>query len=108
MSISLSTGAIHWIPIEWAKKGVRKEDYVRPWLQQMERQGRYGVYFIIKSMELGTTFRSAVPKYPTADPNYRILARERTRYGGRCRLQCENSAPPPPRRAGHPSTAILP
>ncbi len=68
------------IPVEWAKKGVRKEDYVRPWLQQMERQGRYGVYFILKSMELGTTFRSAAPKYPTADPNYRILARERSRY----------------------------
>jgi hypothetical protein len=68
------------IPIEWAKKGVRKEDYVRPCLQRMERQGRYGVYFILKSMEVGTTFRSAAPKYPTADPNYRILARERSRY----------------------------
>jgi len=68
------------IPIEWAKKGVRKEDYVRPWLQRMERRGRHGVYFILKSMEVGTTFRSAVPKYPTADPNYRILARERSRY----------------------------
>ncbi len=33
------------IPVEWAKKGVRKEDYVRPWLQQMERQGRYGVFY---------------------------------------------------------------
>lgn len=33
------------IPIEWAEKGVRKEDYVRPRLQQMERQKRFGVYF---------------------------------------------------------------
>ena len=28
----------HHIPIEWAEKGVRKEDYVRPRLRQMERQ----------------------------------------------------------------------
>jgi hypothetical protein len=60
------------IPLEWAEKGVRKEDYVRPRLRQMERQGRFGVYFIIKSMEIGTNFRVALPKYPTADPNYRI------------------------------------
>ncbi len=26
----------HKIPIEWAEKGVRKEDYVRPHLQRME------------------------------------------------------------------------
>src|ERR1700745_1236528 len=27
----------HKIPMEWAQKGVRKEDYVRPYLQRMER-----------------------------------------------------------------------
>jgi hypothetical protein len=70
----------HNIPIEWAEKGARKEDYVRPRLRQMERQGRFGVYFIIKSMEVGTNFRVAMPKYPTADPNYRILSRQRSRY----------------------------
>jgi hypothetical protein len=70
----------HNIPIEWAEKGVRKEDYVRPRLRQIERQGRFGVYFIIKSMEVGTNFRVAMPKYPTADPNYRILSRQRSRY----------------------------
>src|SRR6267154_3744865 len=32
----------HHIPMEWAQKGVRKEDYVRPWLRRMERAGRYG------------------------------------------------------------------
>jgi len=68
------------IAIQWAEKGVRKEDYVRPWLRRMERQGRYGVYFILKSMEIGSTFRSTAPKYPTADPNYRILSRERSRF----------------------------
>jgi hypothetical protein len=68
------------IAIQWAEKGVRKEDYVRPWLRRMERQGRYGVYFILKSMEIGTTFRSTAPKYPTTDLNYRILSRERSRF----------------------------
>jgi hypothetical protein len=70
----------HQIPMEWAEKGVRKEDYVRPWLRRMERQDRCGVYFILKSMEVGTTFRSTMPKYPTADPDYRILSRQRSRY----------------------------
>ncbi len=68
------------IPLEWAKKGVRKEDYVRPWLARMQRQGRHGVYFILKSMEVGNTFRSIDPRYRTADPNYRILARSRSRF----------------------------
>lgn len=70
----------HQIPIEWAEKGVRKEDYVRPCLRQMERQQRFGVYFILKSMEVGSNFRVAVPKYPTADPDYRIVAKQRSRY----------------------------
>lgn len=70
----------HQIPIEWADKGVRKEEYVRPRLHRMERRQRFGVYFILKSMELGPSFRSAVPKYPTADPDYRILSRQRGRY----------------------------
>jgi hypothetical protein len=70
----------HAIPIEWAEKGVRKEDYVRPRLRQMERRQRFGVYFILKSLEVGTNFRVAIPKYPSADPNYRILAKQRSRY----------------------------
>ncbi len=46
----------------------------------MSRADRYGVYFIFKSMEQGSTFRITVPKYPTADPNYRILAHQRSRF----------------------------
>jgi hypothetical protein len=46
----------------------------------MERRNRFGVYFILKSMEVGPTFRSAAPKYPPADPDYRILSRQRCRY----------------------------
>jgi hypothetical protein len=30
----------HGIPIEWAEKGVRKEDYVQPWLRKMVRRRR--------------------------------------------------------------------
>jgi hypothetical protein len=68
------------IPMEWAEKGVRKEDYVRPHLRRMERRHQFGVYFILKSMELGSSFRSAVPRFPVDDPHYRILARQRSRY----------------------------
>jgi len=40
-------------PSSGAKKGVRKEDYVLPWLRRMRKKGTYGVYFIFKSMEQG-------------------------------------------------------
>ena len=67
-------------PIEWAEPKVRKEDYVRPALRRMDRAGQHGVYFILKSMEQGQTFRSTVPRFATDDPNYRILARKRSRF----------------------------
>ena len=70
----------HQIPMEWAEKGLRKEDHVLPALRRMERRGAYGVYFIFKSMEQGRTFRISVPKYPTQDPNHRILAHQRSRF----------------------------
>jgi hypothetical protein len=57
----------HGIPIEWAKKGVRKEDQMAPLLKRMERQNRYGVYFIYKSMEQGSTFRTP-PSSPRKTP----------------------------------------
>ena len=70
----------HQIPIQWAEKGVRKEDYVLPALRRMEKKNAYGVYFIFKSMEQGRTFRISMPKYPTQDPNYRILTHQRSRF----------------------------
>ncbi len=70
----------HRIPIEWAEKGVRKEHHVLPWQRRMVRTNAFGVYCILKSMEQGPTFRVTVPKYPTKDPNYRILARHRSRF----------------------------
>jgi hypothetical protein len=70
----------HHMPIEWAEKGVRKEDHVLAHLRRMARKNAYGVYFIFKSMEQGATFRSSVPKFPTQDPNHRILAHQRSRF----------------------------
>jgi hypothetical protein len=76
----------HRIPIEWPDtkalkaKGLKKEDYVRPYYARMERHKRFGVYFIFKSMEQGPTFRSLLPKFPTEDPHYRILKRHRSPY----------------------------
>src|SRR5260370_8699349 len=70
----------HNVPIEWAQKGVRKEEYVLPRLRRMERQDRFGGYFIFKSMEVGPSFRCAVPKYEPKDPTYRTLARKKSPY----------------------------
>ena len=70
----------HKIPMEWAEKGLRKEDHVLPALHRMERSNAFGVYFIFKSMEQGRTFRISMPKFPTQDPNYRILASQRSRF----------------------------
>jgi hypothetical protein len=70
----------HNTPIEWGEKGVRKEDYVLPWLRRIANKNAYGVYFIFKSMEQGPTFRISMPQYPTKDPHYRILAHQRSRF----------------------------
>ena len=67
----------HKIPMERAQKGVKKEEYVLPYLKQMEQKNRHGVYFIFQSMEQGTCFDVAMPKYPTEDPHYRIIRRQR-------------------------------
>ncbi len=68
------------IPIEWAEKGVRKKDSLAPRRQAARRFGKTGVYFILKSMEQGQTFAIRHPKFPTEDPNYRILRKQRARY----------------------------
>ena len=70
----------HKVPVERATKGVKKEDYVRPYLKRMEKQNKYGVYFIFQSMEQGPCFDPMMPKYPTDDPNYRIIRRQRRMY----------------------------
>ena len=70
----------HRIPIEWAEKGTRKEDFVLRWQRQMVRKNLFGVYFIFKSMEVGPAFRISVPKYPAKDPRYRIIANQRPSF----------------------------
>ena len=70
----------HGIPIEWAEKDVRKEDRVRPFLRSAKRSQSFGVYFILKSMEQASTFRSVAPKFTTDDPDYRILKKSRSRF----------------------------
>jgi hypothetical protein len=70
--------ASHDIPITWAEKGVRQQEEIRPYLRQREKPKRYAVYFILKSLE--QAFRSTLPKYPTADPHYRLLAKPRSRF----------------------------
>jgi hypothetical protein len=70
----------HGLPIEWAEKGVRKEDHVLPALRRMEKKNAFGVYFIFRSMEQGRTFRISVPKFATQDPHHRILAHQRSRF----------------------------
>jgi hypothetical protein len=75
----------HRIPIQWPdpnmkKKSIKKKDYVRPYCLAMERRQRFGVFFIFKSMEQGPTFRSIPPKFPTDDPDYRIIRRKRSQY----------------------------
>ena len=68
------------IPIEWAEGGVRKKDYLAPKLASFRKSGRFGVYFILCSMEQEMTFAIRNPKYATSDPNYRILRKQRSRF----------------------------
>ena len=70
----------HKIPIMKAEKGVSKEDCARPLLQRMQRRNQHGVYLVMTSMEMGSTFTSKTPQYPTDDPNYRIIRRVPSRY----------------------------
>ena len=65
------------VPMEWAEKGVRKEDYVRPHLRRLERRYQFGVYFILKSMGTGTLLplrRSQVPGRRSPLPHPRPAA----------------------------------
>jgi hypothetical protein len=42
------------------------------------RKNAFGVYFVFKSLEQRPFFRVTVPKFPTKDPNHRILARQKS------------------------------
>jgi len=70
----------HEIPIVWAQKDVRKKDDLAPLRTRMQREGRTGAYYVLKSMEQGPSFRIVKPKYPVEDPTWRIIAPQRSRY----------------------------
>ena len=70
----------HKLPCIWAEKHVRKEDLVAPRQQRCLHQGKFGVYYIIKSREQGWTFRILPPKFATSDPNYQIVRKQRSQY----------------------------
>jgi len=70
----------HRIPMRSPEKDESKEEFARRHLQRMERQNQHGVYVIIPSMEMGRTFCSLLPKYPTDDPDYRIIRSRRSRH----------------------------
>jgi len=70
----------HQIPLVWAAKDVRKKDDLAPLRTRMQREGRTGVYYVLKSMEQGPSFRIVNPKFPVDDPNWRIVASQRSRY----------------------------
>src|SRR6516225_372422 len=61
----------HRLAIEWAEKGVRKEDHVVPWQRRMARKRAYGVYYIFKSMGQGPTFRTEISHQGPASPDPR-------------------------------------
>ena len=67
------------IPVQWAEKDVRKEDYVLPYLRRMERRDQFGVYFIFQTMEQGWTFRPGA-RLVRRQADYPILHRHRARY----------------------------
>ena len=71
------------IPMSWAEKGARKKDDLQPERQLMQREGKTGVYCVLKSMEQGPSFRIMKPKFPVEDPTWRIVAQQRSRYTAR-------------------------
>jgi hypothetical protein len=70
----------HKVPLLWAEKGVRKEDLVALRQQRRLAEGKFGVYYILKSREQGWTFRILQPRFPSADPNYQLVRKTRSLY----------------------------
>ena len=66
------------IPIIKAPKDIRKEEYVLPFYRAFKQ--KEGVVCILTSMEQSRTFCSYAPRYPTEDPNYRIIKPSRSRF----------------------------
>lgn len=70
----------HGIPTQWAEAGVRKQDFLKPYRDRFLRKGEFGVYYILKSMEQGRTFRVSSSKPKTGDPHHRDVSRMQSRF----------------------------
>ena len=75
----------HKLAMEWAEKGVRKEDHVLPalrhmnaWKRRMPMASTSSSRAWSRAAPSASTCRS--PRRPTADPNYRILAHRQSRF----------------------------
>lgn len=72
------------IPLQWVPrvkgKPLRHEEIVGPALERARRAERFGVYYILMSMEQGRTFRSIHLRHATKDPNYRMIRPQFCRY----------------------------
>lgn len=64
---------VHHIERLAPPKGVKKEDFVQPYYQQLGRQE--GVACLLTSMEQGATFVSYEPRFPTENERYRVIKR---------------------------------
>lgn len=65
------------IPILWAPKNRRKEEVVFPYYRYFKKE--CGVVCILQSMESFPTYILTTPKYPTEDPNYKIIHKVKKR-----------------------------
>src|SRR5882762_2693887 len=59
----------HRLPIQWAEKGVRKEDHVLPWQRRMARDDASASTSSSRAWSKGQAFASASPNMP---PRIRI------------------------------------
>lgn len=70
----------HKLSCEWAKSGVRKDQFVAPTLHKFQKDKKFGVYYILRSKENEGTFRVVRPNQKDNDKaNY--LAKARKPYG---------------------------
>jgi hypothetical protein len=70
----------HKIPLRKAEEG-REPGGFRPTSSTTDgKADQHGVYGIFTSMEMGSTFHSRMPQFPTDDPDYRIIRRVPSRF----------------------------
>src|SRR5260370_17341783 len=46
----------HKIPLEWAQKGVRKDEYVLPWLRRLQKPTQSCPYLLFQALHPAPTF----------------------------------------------------